>query len=73
MAGALFNAGEISQNVHQATEAEKKSLEEIRNFLDRIQNSNTVIATQAIEAADQARKCEKLSDSLQKQVQEFKA
>lgn len=73
VAGALFNAGKISQNVHQATEAERKSLEEIRNFLDRIQNSNAIIATKAVEAADQARKCEELSGSLQKQVHEFKA
>ncbi|TGK01635.1 chemotaxis protein [Leptospira selangorensis] len=73
VAGALFNAGKISEDVHEATEAEKASLNEIRNFLDRIQNSNAVIAAQAVEAADQARKCEELSDSLQKQVQEFKA
>ncbi|PJZ66491.1 hypothetical protein CH371_09565 [Leptospira wolffii] len=64
----------MNKNLAQTheTEAEKTSLEEIRNFLNRIQNSNAVIVTQALEAADQARKCEELSDSLQKQVQESK-
>ncbi|TGL65761.1 methyl-accepting chemotaxis protein [Leptospira sarikeiensis] len=73
VAGALFNVGKIAENVHIATETEKRSLEEIRNFLDRIQNSNSIIASQAIEAAELARKCEELSNSLQNQVQEFKA
>ncbi|WP_246053018.1 methyl-accepting chemotaxis protein [Leptospira semungkisensis] len=72
VAAALDKVGSIAQNVHQAAEAEKKSLEDIRNFLDQIQTSNLFIATQAVDTAKQVRDCEKLSSTLQNKTEEFK-
>lgn len=70
---ALEKVNQIAEQVHEATEMEKASLNEIRSFLDRIQNSNAFIASQAGETAEEVRKCETLSNALQAQVSEFKA
>ncbi|MFB5652877.1 methyl-accepting chemotaxis protein [Leptospira wolffii] len=68
---ALRKVDRIAEIVHQATEEEKKGLDEIKSFLDGIQNANSFVSDQALETAAQARKCEELSSSLQRKAEEF--
>ncbi|TGK05623.1 chemotaxis protein [Leptospira langatensis] len=72
VAGALHNVGSIAESVHKATESERRSLEEIRIFLDNIQNSNSIVVSHAMAVADQAKDCKSISNSLENQVWEFK-